>query len=444
MLNKRFSLLILLYFALVTTLIVRVPPGAAPDEAAHIDYVKFIAAHHALPVFTGASPPGYGYEFHQPPLYYLLCAPGALLPGDGVFTFCRAISALCGLGVLLFIGAAARRLFPRREDIALLATGVAAVWPLHLSVSASGGNDALAGFWCAALFYLIARGANQSWTTRDALLAGLCAGLGLWTKTTTLPVTLAALGAAWQMARRDALPRPLPEGGENSSPLGGGRVGAARSDAPLTMALTGFVIALPLFARNQMLYGDPLGWTAFSQAATAVAPGYQMFHEQAGMDFVQYTRGLLLILFCTLWGFFGGPDSAVNAVRPLRDSPKPWPAELLPLAAICALATVITVLGALRWRDEKALRGEAVEFVARWWSFGVLLIVLGWAQFAYAHFAGAQARYLHPALLPICVCGAASWSAFLPGRSRSVVALIFALALLTLTLLNIFVWRTLV
>ena len=426
--NKRFSLILVLYFALVAALMVRVPPRAAPDEAAHIDYVRYIAEHRALPVFTGAPPPGYGYEFHQPPLYYVLCAPGALLPGDGVFIFCRAISALCGFGVLLFIGAAARRLFPEREDIMLLATGIAAVWPLHLGVSAAGGNDALAGFWCAALFYLIARGAGAGWTPREALLAGLCVGLGLWTKTTTLPVSVAALGAVWAMARYERLV---------------GRLTDSMS-ALLKMALTAFVVALPLFVRNQMLYGDPLGWTAFSQAATAVAPGYQFFHEQAGLGFIQYARGLLLILFCTIWGFFGGPDSAVSAIRPLASSPRSFPAELVPFAAICALATIITVLGALHWRDDESLRSEATAFTARWWSFGVLLIALGWAQFAYAHFAGAQARYLHPALLPVCVLGAVSWSALLPGRSRSVAALIFGLALLALTLFNLFVWRTLV
>lgn len=210
------------------------------------------------------------------------------------------------------------------------------------------------------------------------------------------------------------------------------------------LALTAFVVALPLFVRNQMLYGDPLGWTAFSQAATAGTPGYQIFHEQAGLSFIQYARGLLLILFCTTWGFFGGPDSAVNAIRPLASSPKPLPGELLPFAAICALATVITVLGALRWRNNASLCNDATAFAARWWSFGVLLVALGWAQFAYAHFSGAQARYLHPALLPICVLGAASWSALLPSRSRSIAALIFGLALLALALFNIFVWRTLV
>ncbi len=414
---------IVLYLALVAALIARVPPGAAPDEAAHVDYVKFIAEHHALPQFTGVAPPGYGYEFHQPPLYYMLCAPGALVfQGDAVVYWCRAVSALCGLGVLLFIGRAARRIFPERGAIALLATAVA-VWPLHLGVSAAAGNDALAGLFCAALFYLVARGSADGWLPRHAILAGLCAGLGLWTKTTTLPVSLAALGAAWDLSRRGWAAR------------------SGQLRAPVMMALTAALVAAPLLARNQMLYGDPLGWKAFSQAATAGTPGFPLM-SHLGISFGRYARGILLILFCTAWGFFGGPNNAVNAIRPLAPSPKPLPLELLPLAAICALATVVVLRGLLRMRA--AAPDEAHALLWRWWFFGVLLIVLSWAQFAYAHFSGAQARYLHPALLPVCVAGGAAWCAALPGRARVFATLVFGAALLALALFNVFVWRTLV
>jgi hypothetical protein len=423
--KRIFPFIALLYLILVAALIVRVPPGSAPDEAAHADYVKYIASESALPVFQGAPPPQYGYEFHQPPLYYALCAPGAtLFQGDDLFLWCRAVSALCGFGVLILIWRAARRLFPERDGYAVLATSVAAVWPLHLGVSASAGNDALAGLFSAALFYLVARG-SDGWQPRHALLAGVFAGLGLWTKTTTLPVSLAVLGLSWNLVAQ------------------GKSQGRGPLKAPLLVVMSGFLgVSLPLFIRNFSLYGDPLGWQAFSQAATAGTPGYPQM--SVVISFTHYARGILLILFCTMWGLFGGPNSAVMATRPLAPTPRALPGELLPLAAICTLATIIVLLGAMRLRDEETLREAARALVARWWVFGLILITLGWAQFAYAHFSGGQARYLHPALLPLCVLGAASWNTLLKGRASFVAALFFWFALLILSLMNIFVWRTLV
>jgi len=420
-------LFVVVYSVLTLLLIVRVPLGQAPDEAAHWEYARHIATQHALPIFMGAPPPQPGYEFHQPPLYYLLCAPFWMLLNDQLASYSsRIVSALFGLATLVLIGKAARHLWPQRDDFMVLATGFAALWPLHLSVSAASGNDAAAGFFCAALFYGMARGGTQGWNQRDVLWIGCCAGLGLWAKTTTLPVSIVTLLLAWGLSRQERAPH------------------YGRLPAPVVMALVGLIVAAPLLIRNQLLYGDPLGWSAFAQAATAGTPGFPLM-SQAGISFFVYVRGLLLILFCTAWGFFGGPGRAVNAIRPLAEAPQPLPAPLLPLVAVCALATLVGVIGLVRPRTPMSeADDENSRVVMRWWYVGLLLIFLGWAQFAYQHFSGAQARYLHPALLPMCVLGALAWSNIFVGRTRLIATLFFGGTLLTLTLLNLFVWRTLV
>ncbi|HEY0075887.1 MAG TPA: hypothetical protein VGB77_17425 [Abditibacteriaceae bacterium] len=421
--NRFFPALALLYLILVGALILQVPPGNAPDEVAHVDYVKYIAEQNALPIFHSAAPPRYGYEFHQPPLYYVFCTPGAwLFTGSDLFLWCRAISALFGLGTLFFIAQTVRLLWPQDKQLQWMAIGFAALWPLHLGVSASTGNDSAAGFFCAALFSSIARGATTGWAARDAIWAGVFAALGLWTKTTTLPVAIVAIGAAWQLHQRGFAGRwkGLP--------------------APLIVAIVGFIIALPLFIRNQMLYGDPLGYMAFSKAATEGTKGFPFF-SQFGVDLFTYARGILLILFCTCWGFFGGPDSAARALKPL--TPQPFPPLLLTPALICVLATITIVFGLLRLRQEDD-SPPSVSFAARWWGLGVLFIFLGWAQFAYGHFSGGQARYLHPALLPFCIFSALAWRAVFTGSARIITALIFGLVLFGLVLMNIFEWQTLV
>ena len=421
--SRFFPALALLYTILVGALIFQVRPAYAPDEAAHVDYVKYIAEQGDLPIFRGAAPPAYGYEFHQPPFYYALCSIGArLFKGDDLFLWCRIVSALFGLGTLFFVAQTSHLLWPRDKQLQVMATSFAAIWPLHLGVSASAGNDSAAGFFCAALFYFIARGASDEWRAREVLLTGLCTALGLWTKTTTLPVALVTLGAAWQFHQRGL---------------------AARwkgFSAPIAMAIVGFIVALPLLARNQMLYSDPLGWSAFSQAATTGTPGYPQL-SQLGIDFLTYARGILLILFCTAWGFFGGPDSAARALNPLF--PRPFPAALLTPALICVLATITIVFGLLRVRHEEELPSD-FSLLWRWWSLGIALVFLGWAQFAYQHFSGGQARYLHPALLPLCILSALAWRSVFTGSARLLTAAIFGLVLLGLALMNIFVWQTLV
>ena len=124
---RRIILLVILalYVILGMLYAVRTPAWQAPDEPAHYNYVRFIAATGGFPVLQmGDYPHGYmeeikgrkfppdlsidpiRYEFHQPPLYYVLLTPiyavvrGALLP-------LRLASVLLGLGVVLLAYAVA-------------------------------------------------------------------------------------------------------------------------------------------------------------------------------------------------------------------------------------------------------------------------------------------------------------------------------------------------
>src|SRR5690606_4896392 len=99
-------------------------------------------------------------------------------------------SLLCGALTLVFLWWSLRLLFPDDKIIAPLATGFAAIWPLHISVGASAGNDALAGVLCAGMFWAIARFAKRietpEYSWRDAALIGVSFGLGMLAKSTSL------------------------------------------------------------------------------------------------------------------------------------------------------------------------------------------------------------------------------------------------------------------
>ncbi len=412
------------YFLLTAALIAAVPLGAAPDEAAHWQYVEHIAQTQTLPVFRAASANEPGYEFHQPPLYYLICAPLWKLLGAGVQNYaCRVVSLLCGLGTIALIWSAARLVFPSNWRIAGAAAGIAALLPLHQGVGASSGNDALAGMICASLFFLIARCIVNGAAWRDVWQIGVVAGLGILTKNTALSVAIVALGALFWAARR-----------ENS------RVSSS------TALATAFGIALlvggPILLRNHNLYGDPLGQSVFKAAFRQSSPGPQEMAEKYGIDAVSYIRGFFWVAFFTTWGFFGGPNTAIEIAQPLSASgPRVPQLALSPLMALCALFPLACALG---WRRIETLN-DAQKTTLRVWCIGILFVLLAWAQFAAQYFAGAQARYGHAALLPFCVLGAAGWVALWKGgRALALASLVVGASLILLTLLNVFGWKTLV
>lgn len=416
-----------LYFALTAALIARVPLGASPDEAAHWQYVEHIAQTARLPIFRGTPPPNPGYEFHQPPLYYLLCAPLWRLLGAGAQNYaCRVVSMLCGLGTIALIWSAAQLLFPKTPRVAALAVLFAALLPLHQATGAGSNNDGLAGLLAAALFLLIARLSLNGVSRRAAWQFGIVAGLAILTKNTLLVLVFLGFVALIVAAKK-------PNATISLWPALG-----------IATAVT-LLIGGPWLARNQILYGDIFALGTFSRAAQASKqPGYVQFSPLLG--FATYTRALLWMIFLTTWGFFGGPNSAVAITDPLSLGRIPGPRIpqlwLAPLVIMCVAAPLLAILGLRREKNED--ESPVAPGVVTLWIVGVVLIVLAWAQFAFAHFAGAQARYLHPALLPFCIFLALGWSRLFRGKILPIASAILGATLLILTLLNLMLWKTLV
>ena len=414
----------LAFFALGVALIVRVPMGASPDEAAHWQYIQYLVASHALPVFKGEVPPTPGYEFHQPPLYYALAAPGwAVAPAGIENAWARLVSLGCGALTLIFIWKSARLLVPDDRAIAVIATALAALWPLHLGVSSGSNNDALSGLWAAALFWVGARVLLHGSNARDAALVGLFVGLGALTKNTILVVAAATLLALLWAPPADKAP--------------------SRAVNLLIALAVMTVMAGAWWARNTLLYGDPLALAAFGGAARDASPGMFVFEQQLGVPILVYVRRMVWLIFLTMWGFFGGVNTAEAATKPFSGPIVP-DVRLIPLLLAFGLAPLVAVLGWFRLSASTALSANQ-RHVLWFWLAGLVLVVLAWMQFAVAHVAGGQARYLHAALLPMCVFGALGWRGWWgKGRAFNVASWAMAALLLLMTLLNLLVWRTLV
>lgn len=398
------SVLIAVYVAIGALYAVLTPVWQVPDEPAHYNYIRALAAGEGFPVIErGDYDQGYldrlksdhfppelsiepvEYEDHQPPLYYLLAAPvyrlfgGALLP-------LRLLSVLFGAGLLVVAFATVRVIFPTRAELALMAAAFIAFIPQRVAMTAGVNNDALAGLvmgstlW--ALMAYVSRGRLRPWPV------GLLLALVLLTKTTAYAAVGVAVLAVMIRWRRERQPWGW----------------AARQLA--WMLIPALVLSAPWFVRNGLTYGwqDPLGLARHN----AVVEGQPRTSEWLAL----YGWGGLLsrmvrTTFRSFWGQFG------------------WMELVLPARIYQALALLSAVLfaGFLVWLcDRHRSRLTPPQRASlNLLLFSFVLVLLEFLVYNLT-FVQHQGRYLFPALIPIGLAAALSLSTLtdgLPRRMRS-------------------------
>ena len=234
-------LLLALFLARAFIYAYYVPPWQGPDEPQHYDYIHSLQIEKSLPVlgevtlcnkvrsslnsfyfnpytreknpyagkknldttesFTGKiqhfdsrdlneEAPAITAQRNQivqhPPLYYILGAVitwpfknGSLL--NSIFLL-RMMSALFGLGVVLFTYLGFSLLFSEKSYAAYGATAFVALNPMFAHVSTIINNDSLANFLFAVFIYLFIKSAKKGLDVRMAVSLGVVVGLGLLTK----------------------------------------------------------------------------------------------------------------------------------------------------------------------------------------------------------------------------------------------------------------------
>lgn len=411
-----------------------------PDENGHYQYVQRVASGH-LPVFRGVR---HGPEFHQPPLYYVCCAPVYLLmqqatPSDAMHAV-RAVSTVFGLLLILVCWYGVRVFLPDEPVVALLTAAFVGLLPMNIAMNASVGNDSLTNLVAAAVLAVFARIAMASTPPpapagihkpdigdapiasvqsvgagRLHLLLGVLLGVGVYTKSSELVLFPAVLvGYMWLAYRKVVL-----------------QTEALRGAA--TALLLGAVIGAPWLIRNSVLYGDPLGQKLFvrSFGNTAQAAMIMRICGNIGAYFATDTRWT----FASFWGvfdsmtvFWGRSPWAGNF-----SLTAPLPAVYNVLAGLC-LAAVIG--GALYFRGRKpeppqsaALAAFIVVIFGTWYGFTMFNL----------QFFQAQGRYWYTALLPLAFFFAIGWRGLLSRDTlyRSV-SVLFAAGLVALNAYTVF------
>jgi len=415
-LDRRLLYAILIIYLLLAFGYARVTPfGQAPDESAHFVYVRHIGDGHGLPMFDSQAP-GAGYEFHQPPLYYVLAAPFYLLtreadPGATILAV-RALNIWLNCLLIWLSFLFAQALFPKRPRVRLACAAFVAFLSMQASISASITNDLLADVLFAALLWQAVARWPQGWRNRDSVLLGVFAGLGLLTKNTCfILLPLGWLAALLYFTReRQADWR-----------------GLMRAGAIITM--TALAIGGWWLVRNQVLYGDPVAWSAFLRGFRGSPhPQDLAVHSPwfSGGEFswLIYWRVVARWTYQSSWGVFGNMDL------------------FLPGWVYWALAVVplgVTV-GLIRLWQRRA------EWLEPWQRQALTLCLITaaiiWAMYLRfnVYFFQAQARYLFVVLPVGALLAALGFERLAPARCQRYLVFVPAVLALVVNVLALFVW----
>jgi hypothetical protein len=306
------------------------PDWQAPDEPAHYNYIRFLALRSNFPELVARCydqtylerlksqrfPPELSldsvcYEFHQPPLYYLLATPIFLLSGGSLLAL-RLVSVMLGAGVVVLAFAISQRIFPDGPAIAYGTMAFVAFVPMHVAMLASVNNDALAELILAALLLLLVRRlvAGSRATKRSDISLGLLLGLGLITKTTVyiaIPLIAVTLYLTLIGEEQGDLGKPQLQRPRETQPF---RLNLKRVDWLVLAKQGGLIyglalaIALPWYVRNAALYGkfDILG-LARHEAVVVGQPRTADYLAEVG--WWAYLQDLVTTTFHSFWGQFG-------------------------------------------------------------------------------------------------------------------------------------------
>ncbi|MFN2199579.1 MAG: hypothetical protein ACK2UO_00130 [Caldilineaceae bacterium] len=408
------------------------PPWQSPDEPAHYNYVAYVAQERSLPVLeTGDYDqalldrilrshfrPSDGvtslrYEYHQPPLYYLLAAPVYWMTGGSLLAL-RLFSALIGACALAMLYLCLELVFPTKTLIVVGATALAALLPMHVSILCAVNNDGLAELlimvallvalsWMRLWFYAdsgsvraTVDGSSRQGRRRLVLL-GFVLGLGMLTKVyayALLPILLATIVlVVWidPRAQRSGVAKWTSQPSRSWQSLWRGvRVS-------LWTAIPALVLGSLWWIRNHLIYGgwDLLGLT---RHATVVADQQRTGDWIAAFGWVAYGERAIRFTFQSFWGVFG------------------WMGIFMDERIYTGfyLFTGIIFLGLL-WAIVRLISGRPdadMDHFQLWvlGLFGVMIVAVAVAYLWYnLEFVQHQGRYLFWGLLPIGTVVALGW-----------------------------------
>ena len=309
------------------------------DAQAHMDYVRYIMEHKALPLANQ------GYEMFQPPLYYVVCALllkscHLSLPHPGAVALLRAFGMAVGIAHFSIVWASLRLLLPEERTAARWGALFAGALPMLVYLSHYVTNEALAAACASGCVFLCLRMLKREkvlWG--DYALLGGCLGVALLAKATSLLVMPPILGAL--LWRSFSLTRGRPD----ARPM------LAKLAAGLCLTLVACVAICGFhYFRMWKHFGSPLvgNWDPRLGSSYWLDEGYR-----TASFFLRFGASLTSPWFCALNGFADGiystlfGDSLMAGTAEFVYRP-PWNYELMSAGYwLAILPTILAGIGAV-------------------------------------------------------------------------------------------------
>lgn len=343
------------------------PFGMPPDEGPHGKYIGFLTENMRFPVFDAADRTN--YEFHQPPLYYILGTPfymvGKLADLHDPDSMARLLSIILGAISIYLIYLSLQMIF-NDSRISLAGAGYAAFLPTHVMLSSSVSNDILTELVYSAIFLLFVIQLKENLTWRKTIITGLLLGAGILTKTTCLVLfPIYGVMILLMLVRKSA----------------SFKVCASHFFAASGIAL---LIGGGWLVRNTLLYGDPFGLKLFQTAFEHTAKPEFFFNQ--GLSVFQYLEVVTTWTFASFWGVFGH----MKVFMPT------WIYIILAVISIpFAVVSLITWVKMIKADiNQKYIMALSITLLAA--------MLLSFLRFNMIFFQ-AQGRYLYPALIPFTI-----------------------------------------
>ncbi len=390
-----------LYVVMGLAYAVFTPLWESPDEPAHYNYIRYLIERGQFPVLQAQdydfdylerikaarfpvemSIDPIRYEFHQPPLYYLIGAIfAAPWPASAQPMVLRVLSVMIGAVALYVVFRVVTEIFPQQPIWSLGATAFVASVPMHVAMTAAVNNDALAELILALVLLTLIRRVRGRYKVnwRSDLLLGLLLGLGLITKTTTyVAIPLAAIVVLAPAVVGHGRP-------ETDSPSLGLLWKSILASLIRVLGIA-LLIGLPWFVRNSLVYGglDILG-LARHNAIMVEQPHTADWLARLGL--AGLVREFTLTTFRSFWAQFGWMGILIDE------------RIYIALGVFCALTALGCVLFLLRDFGKLAVwQRQGLGLLAL--SFSFTFIAYVWYNIQFVQH---QGRYLFPALIPISV-----------------------------------------
>lgn len=399
---------LVVFWALFFRKVVSLPAEVGFDAAAHLDYIHWIAARHALPG------PADGAVMYHPPLYHALTAAlvrGLGRLGVGERALVSLLPMASGFGMALVAHGMMRLLAPTAPWLAAAASVSAGLLPMNLTLASCVSNEAPHALLASLALLITLRALlRKHASSREDVLLGLLLGAAALTKYSILiwvPLLLAAIAAKRLLVERAGVAR------------------AAKGcllSAAIVVAIAGWV-----YARNAWLFGDPIIWSlnAVPGKSWWQLPGFHTaayflrFGDAFTAPWFSSFHSFWDSLYSTLWG-----DGLLSGAVGPADAVPRWRYDVM--AATFLLAIPATLLIALGWvvMGRNAIRdadpGRCLAFSLLVALLPILLGTIASGTLHYPFWSGPKAFYLlalTPALASFGVFGFAAVDRFLAARA---------------------------